>query len=210
MTVLGENIRRKIKELRTSQEEVARQVGISQVALHKIIAGKSKTTGHLVQIASVLGCTAEELLYGEGVGVISEPKLVHGFGKVPLISFEIAGSWNEVFDSFSPASDNQYIFCPPKHGPRSYAVSVSDDSMTSAQGKSYPQGSIVFADPDQVSIVASGDQVVAKLKDFSEVVFRKYVREGSKQYLQSLNQVYGPIHDDFEVLAKVIGKYEKE
>lgn len=156
-----------------------------------------------------MGCTAEELLYGEGVGVISEPKLVHGFGKVPLISFEIAGSWNEVFDSFLPASDNQYIFCPPKHGPRSYAVSVSDDSMTFAQGKSYPQGSIVFADPDQVSIVASGDQVVAKLKDFSEVVFRKYVREGSKQYLQSLNQVYGPIHDDFEVLAKVIGKYEK-
>ncbi len=212
MTVLGDNIRRRIKELHISQEEVARQVGISQVALHKIIVGKTKTTGHIVRIASVLGCTAEELSYGEskGEGEVSEPTARRSFGKVPLISAEIAQSWDKIHDAFPPDSENQYIFCPPGHGPRSYALNVSDDSMTSTQGKSYPRGSVIFVDPDQVSDISPGDQVIARLNEFPEIVFKKYVREGSKQYLQSLNQIYDPIYDEFEIIGKVIGKYEEE
>lgn len=65
MSKLGENIGRRIRELDTTQTDVAKAAGCSHVLISKLISGKNQTSGKVADIARALGLTTEELLSGE-------------------------------------------------------------------------------------------------------------------------------------------------
>lgn len=61
---LGRNIRARLDALRMTQAVLAEKLGISQVMVHKLVSGKAKGTTKIIELASALQCTPEELLYG--------------------------------------------------------------------------------------------------------------------------------------------------
>ena len=65
MKTLAQNIRDRMAAIGITQKELAERADISQVMVHKLVSGKVKTTGKLLNIAAALRCTAEELQYGE-------------------------------------------------------------------------------------------------------------------------------------------------
>ncbi|PKH62182.1 XRE family transcriptional regulator [Shewanella sp. Choline-02u-19] len=65
MKTLAQNIRDRMKAIGMTQKELAERAEISQVMVHKLVAGKVQTTGKLLKLAAALRCTAEELQYGE-------------------------------------------------------------------------------------------------------------------------------------------------
>jgi SOS-response transcriptional repressor LexA len=96
-----------------------------------------------------------------------------------------------------------------RHSESTFAVRVRGDSMTAAHGKSYPEGCIIFVDPDQCS-PSNGARVLAKLNGSEEVTFKVFKDEDGRRWLQPLNQSHQPIRDEFRVIGTVIGKWEDE
>ena len=99
-----------------------------------------------------------------------------------------------------------FIPCPKPHGFNTYALRVEGDSMTSPSGRSYPEGCVIYVDPEQNNVVP-GDRVIAKLASTQHVVFKQLASDGSRQYLKPLNPIHPPIFDEFEILGRVIGMW---
>lgn len=132
-------------------------------------------------------------------------------GRVPLISHVQAGDWDEALDHFAPGDAEDWLPVPISHGPRSYALRVRGDSMTDRRGgRSYPDGVIIFVDPDQVAGVVSGDRVIAKVADHDAVTFKVYREDAGRRFLSALNPDYEPIRDEFRIIGKVIGAWVPE
>jgi phage repressor protein C with HTH and peptisase S24 domain len=72
MKTLAQNIRDRMKTIGLTQKELADRADISQVMVHKLLSGKTTTTSKLLDLAKALGCTAEELQYGEKSKEISK------------------------------------------------------------------------------------------------------------------------------------------
>lgn len=83
MTLLAENLKKRLKELRMTQAEFAEKAGMSQVMAHKLLSGKSKSTAKIYSIAKVLRCSPEWLL--EGIGSPDSLPTAH---KAPLLSLK--------------------------------------------------------------------------------------------------------------------------
>lgn len=131
------------------------------------------------------------------------------YGMVPVISSVRAGKWREASDPFEPGDAEEYLPCPTKHSKSTYALRVDGDSMTAPLGRSYPEGSVIFVDPEQNGC-APGDRVIAKVKGRDGVIFKQLAKDGDRPYLKSLNPHHPPIFDEFRVIGKVIGTWIPE
>ena len=124
--------------------------------------------------------------------------------RVALLAWPDAGIQT---DDFANAKPIRYLHCPIDHGRQTFCIAVKNDSMTSAYGKSYPIDSIVFIDPSLVNNVEQGSRVFARLKN-GEYVFKELAEDAGKLFLRSLNQQYQPLFEPFDIVGKIIGKWE--
>lgn len=130
-------------------------------------------------------------------------------GKVPLISWVKAGTWDEAAEPFELGDAEKWMDCPVKYSKATYALRVHGDSMTAPSGNSrtYPKGCIIFVDPERCS-PDNGDLVIAKLKGTSKVMLKVDKNEESRQWLQPLNPSHEPIREEFKILRTVLEKWE--
>lgn len=125
-------------------------------------------------------------------------------GKVPLISWVRAGAAESPCLIYEPGDAEQWLYCNRHHSASAYALRVKGDSMTTAVGKSYPDGSVIFVDPELRGNVSAGDAVVAKLAGSDEVTFKVLAQDSGKTFLRPLNKQYPMVTDEFQILGKVI------
>lgn len=195
-----------------TQAYVARLVGVSAPTVTQWEAGDQKPRGeNLIRLATALDTTPDYLLSGSKRGPEFKTNgRSRTLGDVPVMLKENLISSKED-DATKP---KEYIpACPVTHGPDSYAWICLDDSMQASSGKSYPKNCYTYVDPDQSAHAKTGDRVLAKvgIQDGNEdIVFRQYIEQGSKSMLVALNSSYPPIDSDFEIIGKVIGKFEPE
>lgn len=215
--MLGENIRRLIKIRSTSQEEVAKKADITQVALHKIITGKTKKTGSLVEIARALGVTAEILVsrpieVQEGKTDHNNPnnfELYHGkLGKLPLISFIQAGSWDEAMDPYELNDVEEWLYSPIPAGPRGFLVRNRGLSMHNGQEDGYPDGAILVMDPD---VEADHDSDVIARTPEGKTTFKRLQIDQDGKHLLALNPSWPTriihIPEDTVIIAVCVGHW---
>jgi SOS-response transcriptional repressor LexA len=98
----------------------------------------------------------------------------------------------------------QHIPCPADHGPNTFATRVKDNTMTAQYGRSYPEGSIIYIDPDRAHEAKSGDRVLALIEGRIPS-FKLYGEADGERYLQSINLQYPIITRPFEIKGLVIG-----
>jgi len=99
---------------------------------------------------------------------------------------------------------------PLKAAPGVYALRVRGDSMVNPAGRhSYPDGCIVFIDPNKRT-PENGARVIAKTEGAMAVVFRVYTVDAGRVYLAQLNPAFASIFEHFKVLGTVIYKGEPE
>lgn len=130
-------------------------------------------------------------------------------GKVPLISWVQAGDWCHAADPHMPGEADRWLDCPVAHSANTFALRVRGDSMTAPHGRTYPEGCIVFVDPQQRN-PNNGDRVVACLAGTDEVTFKVYKNEDGRQWLQPLNPMHEPIRSAFHIIGRVLGKWEDD
>lgn len=64
MTTLGENLKLIRKTKKMTQKELAQKSGVKQSVISDLETGNAKSTGSILELASALGVTAEELKRG--------------------------------------------------------------------------------------------------------------------------------------------------
>lgn len=128
-------------------------------------------------------------------------------GNVPILCWQAV----DYHDSWSPCHvpAEDYLFCPIPHGQRTYALKITQDCMNAITGKSYPPGSIIFVEPDFQALNV-GDRVIARLPLSDQVVFRVYMCDPQRTWLEALNDEHPVIRGSFHIMGKVIGKWEQE
>ena len=168
----------------------------------------------IIKAAQIIGCSVDWLISGTPPmrpSNIEEAPSTRGL--VPLISWVQAGAWCEVAEVREQAPSYHdsptYLPCPAPHSRSTFALRVKGDSMTAPYGRSYPDGCIIYVDPERRSPV-NGDRIVACLMDAGdhEVTFKIYKHEDGRQWLAPLNTQHPPLFERFTVLGTVIGKWE--
>lgn len=179
---MGDNITRRIKELETTQVAVANSAGISQVALHKIIKGKTKNSGYISAVAKALGLTVEQLESGKW-SMIEENVVPHKTEarQVPVIDMVQAGRLLSATDPFEPGYADEYMewFIPCSD--KSYSLRVMGDSMYPI----YQEGGVILVDP--AIRPENGDDVIVRTPD-GRTTFKRLRYDMDGPYLEALNK----------------------
>lgn len=132
-------------------------------------------------------------------------------GTVPLISWVQAGSWCEASDIYNVGDAEEWLSCPVRHGPRTYALRVRGESMRNPGSKpSFEDGDIIFVDPDLGATHKS--LVITKLDQSNEVTFKRLLIDGANWYLEAINPAWPnriiPVKTDAHVCGVVIARLE--
>ncbi len=211
-SVLGRNMKARLKALGMTQAELGERVGFSQAAIQKLVSGKAQGTTKIHEIAEALQCTPADLLYGApDSGNISEAPAKYNAGRqIPLISWVQAGELCESPDLYPPGDAEEWLPGPKTAGPHTFALRVVNDSMQSPfpGQRSYPAGTIIYVDPDKA--VTNGCRVVAKAN--GEYTFKSYVEDAGRKYLKPINTTYDKIDitEEMHICGVVIGSYLPE
>lgn len=215
---------RKGNKLPWSQDWASDQMGFGQSAMNQYLNGKiplnpeaaakfSALTG--TNIESFSPTIAEEIV-GLSVGVDAvlrfnsniEPSAASA---VPVVSWVQAGEWCDIIDNFQPGDADEWLPCPIRHGPRTYALIVRGLSMFDPTGMhSFKDGDTIFVDPDRGADHRS--LVIARLDDIKEATFKQLLIEGDQRMLQALNPSWPnriiSVNGNCSICGVVIGKVE--
>lgn len=127
-------------------------------------------------------------------------------GRVPLISWVIAGNLEEIQDMYQPGEADEWVeTTEAKPGKNSFALRVSGDSMTSPYPGdiSFPDGTIIVVDPSRAC--DAGDFVIAKDVATQQATFKRLVHDGGRWFLKPLNPAY-PIIEIDDPALRTIGR----
>lgn len=160
MTTLANRLKQARKNAGLTQSTIAQKVGITQPTYQALESGKVTKTSYLLEIAQALQVNAHWLATGEREAGIKprlrniEPRLV--------VDFAPNGKelWPRKADDSIPIINQDTLICRQ----------VPDESMDPF----FRQGDFVFA--DESLIPETGDYVIARLENGSEVIrrYREY------------------------------------
>lgn len=207
MKTLGSRIREKRNELKITQLQLSKIVGVSHVTVSQWESDTTAPKGeNLYKLAQTLRAQANWLISGiesqHESNVIAPPFQV-SVKKLPVISQVQAGAWAEAIDYQSLGDEIEWEDAPASVGENAFWLKVVGDSMTATSGQSIPEGHLILVDP---TIPAeNGCLVVAKLVGTDEVTFKKLVVDAGQTYLMPLNPNYRPIeiNDNCRIIGVV-------
>ena len=207
MTTVGHRIYTRRKELKLTQTAVAAMIGVSSASLtyweRDEIEPKNK---NMAALARALDCAPDYLLFGATSG--GDVSFVTISSRVPLINWDavLQSGVNEEIEA------EDWLYYPKRCGSRTFALTVSNDSMVSPHpnNKSYPPGSIIFVDPD--APIQTGSRVIAQVGNAAQATFKEYREDGGNRYLMPINPQYPTImvNADTVLIGAVIGSFMAE
>jgi SOS-response transcriptional repressor LexA len=202
-----------------SEGELARQAGVTQPTVHRIISGESKAPKreNVERIAKALRVSSKWLWDGgprPDIAELERPNVemtlqpTRSFS-YPEISWVQAGSAKEAMDVSNVA------LCPQHSsdvwaGENAFWLKVIGNSMSSANGTSFPEGYLILVGPDIEP--RPGQFVVARMIDSNEATFKQLVRDAGELFLKPLNPSYPtkPVDNTWEIVGTVVdGKMPK-
>ncbi|GKX50579.1 helix-turn-helix domain-containing protein [Budvicia aquatica] len=200
MKTLGERFKWRREQLALTQEEAAKAINslidgnratFTRVTISNIENGiqQSMKDKVLIAVTSVLKCSADWLINGRGpiegltntISNTSEGSAITR--QVPLINWVQAASLTEA-STFSPR-DYQYLPCPEKCGPNTFALKVEGDSMLTR----FEPGDTIYVDPELVD-PDNGKFVIASLANTNELALKQFQIIDNQKFLKALNPDY--------------------
>jgi SOS-response transcriptional repressor LexA len=162
------------------QVNLANALGIQADYLSRLFSGKKKLSGDKAReyetILQIPKYSLDEDIDNVEIG----PDLK---GKVPLISWVIAGEFCESPDNFQPGDAEDWLACPKPHSARAYCLKVKGDSMDNGED-GYRNGEIIFVDPEVAAV--PGKDVVVRTPE-GQTTFKRLKEDEEGLYLLGLN-----------------------
>lgn len=207
METVGQRIKALRRVTRTSQKELGKFCGVSDVAVGYWEKDINTPGGEaLSKLAKFFNTSIDYILYGAEF----EGKLVTNMRRVPVISWVQAGQFTECRAAEVFSEVDKWVDTSLKVGDNSFALEVKGDSMTNPNGlPTIPEGATVIVDPDTEP--RHGKIVIARLDGTNEATVKKLVIDGPQKFLVPLNPRYPniPINGNCLIIGVVKGvQYE--
>lgn len=186
----GDRLAAAIKYRKTTQTKLAEAIGRTPQAVSQVIRGDTKSlTGiNHARAVAFLRIRSEWLadhkgpMVDEGSNVVESERA----DRVPLISWVAAGAWCNIEDPYAVGDAEDWLICPVRHGPRTYALRVVGPSMYDPTGeRSFKDGDYIFVDPDRDYHHKS--LVIVRLDDDNKATFKRLLIDGDQRMLEALN-----------------------
>lgn len=184
---MADRIKQRMDQIGLTQEDLARGAGLTQPAIWKLLAGKTKRSTRLAEIAETLQLTMNQLI-GKDL-MPDDPSQLSNVspgppitGKVPVISWVQAGRYKEAIELFEPGDVEDWIETTVPIREHTFALRIQGDSME----PNFQAGMLVVVEPDLDP--QPGDYVIVKNGD--EATFKQLVKDGGDWYLKPLNPRY--------------------
>lgn len=219
VNTIGERLKWAREQRGMTQAALAKAAGVSTSTIGNLESGLREKPRDFLAIAAALRVNPywlerkfgqwDEIRVPAPRGGSIEPAPARG--EVPLISWVQAGAWSQIVDNFAPGDADEWLPCPVKHGPQTYAVVVRGSSMYNPTGDlSFKDGDIIFVDPTREARHRS--LVIVRLDDEAEATFKQLLVEGDERLLQALNPNWPDriirINGRATLCGVVIGKLE--
>lgn len=178
METVGQRIKALRRVTRTSQKELGKFCGVSDVAVGYWEKDINVPGGEaLSKLAKFFNTSIDYILYGAEF----EGKLVTNMRRVPVISWVQAGQFTECRTAEVFSEVDKWVDTSLKIGDNSFALEVKGDSMTNPNGlPTIPEGATVIVDPDAEP--RHGKIVIARLDGTNEATVKKLVIDGLKSF----------------------------
>ena len=204
MATLGENLKKLRKAKKMTQKELAQKSGVKQSVISDLETGNARNTGFVVELATALGVTAEELKKGVDTSdLITSNVAVIKPNMAPVLSWVQAGTMTNV-EAVDMSQVEEWLPIPDGDCEKCFYLKV--------QGLSnYPEfheGDYILVDPTlPFGDMNSGDIIV--VRKFDDATFKRLVIEpdGTK-YLQAINPEFKPniipLDENCEFVGEVV------
>ena len=204
MTTLGENLKKIRKAKKMTQAVLSQKSGVKQSVISDLETGNARNTGFVVELATALGVTAEELKKGVDTSdLIASNVAVIKPNMAPVLSWVQAGTMTNV-EAVDMSQVEEWLPIPDGDCEKCFYLKV--------QGLSnYPEfheGDYILVDPTlPFDDMNSGDIIV--VRKFDDATFKRLVIEpdGTK-YLQAINPEFKPniipLDQDCEFVGEVV------
>ncbi|ATB82703.1 LexA family transcriptional regulator [Citrobacter freundii] len=186
METVGQRIKALRRITKTSQKELGKFCGVSDVAVGywekdiNVPGGES-----LAKLAKYFNTSIDYILYGTEF----EGNLITKMRRIPVISWVQAGQFTECKAAEVFSEVDKWVETSLRIGDSSFALEVKGDSMTNPNGlPTIPEGATVIVDPDAEPL--NGKIVVARLDGTNEATVKKLVIDGPQKFLVPLNPRY--------------------
>lgn len=196
VSAFGDRVRARRSQLGLTQDQVAKLVSVSRVAITKWENGGTQPEGeNLFSLSKALNCEIEWLLYGSAEHKLTDPEPLHATTarRVPLISWVRAGAWTDTCNAATLADCSDWISTTANVSKSAFALTVRGDSMQRSEGHSIPEGAKIIVDPQFDPDYLSGKVVVAMLDGGNEATVKELMIDGPSRYLVPWNTRYNPI-----------------
>ncbi|EIC83382.1 LexA family transcriptional regulator [Serratia sp. M24T3] len=122
----------------------------------------------------------------------------------PVLSKVQAGAWDEAIEAYSLKEIDLWLESEAHIQGEGFWLLVDGDSMTAPMGLSIPEGTFVLFDTGKEA--TNGKLVVAKLTDFNEATFKKFVIDSGQKYLKGLNPAWPmvPINGNCRIIGVAV------
>ncbi|MBY0544401.1 MAG: hypothetical protein K2Q14_02510 [Gammaproteobacteria bacterium] len=188
---------------------LAKMFGVSQRGAGKWLEAEVyPDIQKIAVIANGLNVNVEWLAYGTGpINQQALPDISVGTGwkKVPLIT------WDTVVHlaDYTPSIDTKWVWTDVECGPKTYAITVIDDSMEPR----YEPGSILIVDPEREP--SHQRMVIVRWKKTNTATCTQFLVDGPNRYLRPHNPQYSttlinendPQVDFYGIIREVFMKY---
>ncbi|USS95533.1 helix-turn-helix domain-containing protein [Serratia symbiotica] len=205
---MGERIRSRRKELKLTQQALAKLVGVNRVTVTGWESDDYQPGGvNLQTLAAALKCNPLWLV--DGRGNPDEDTLlqarIFSVKEVPIISWVQAGSWTSTDAGTSHSGSTEWIHTSASVSNDAFALRVRGHSMTNPNGvaPTIPEGSIVIVEPNINAEDINGKIVVAHIDGGIEATLKKFVEDWPHRYLMPLNPSYKTI--ECEDNCRIVG-----
>ena len=186
METVGQRIKALRRITKTSQKELGKFCGVSDVAVGywekdiNVPGGES-----LAKLAKYFNTSIDYILYGTEF----EGNLITKMRRIPVISWVQAGQFTECKAAEVFSEVDKWVETSLRIGDSSFALEVKGDSMTNPNGlPTIPEGATVIVAPDAEPL--NGKIVVARLDGTNEATVKKLVIDGPQKFLVPLNPRY--------------------
>ena len=176
METVGQRIKALRRVTKTSQKELGKFCGVSDVAVGywekdiNVPGGES-----LSKLAKYFNTSIDYILYGTEF----EGNLITKMRRIPVISWVQAGQFTECKAAEVFSEVDKWVETSLRIGDSSFALEVKGDSMTNPNGlPTIPEGATVIVDPDAEPL--NGKIVVARLDGTNEATKKTRHRWASK------------------------------
>ncbi|MNM64200.1 Peptidase S24-like protein [compost metagenome] len=190
-------VRDRMEELDISQEQLAERVGVSQGSVgHWLCKRRQPKVDSMNRVFVELGMPHYHVsMQLRILGQVGEDNARYTVDDADededlmkyIVCFRYPLSAWDALGSAEPAVANAFEQTDYLARGKAFWLTVENDAMSAASGRSVPQGMRILVDP---GLAAEAGRLVIARQPGRSAIFRELAEEGGQQYLKALNSSY--------------------